>query len=66
LSRDFGGASPRLRASYVAGFFAEVLGEGRHASDVRLADLASLADDAYRATDDPQLSELADLIRRCD
>ncbi len=64
LSGDFGGASPRLQGAYVAGFFAEVLREGPHARDIRLADLASLADNAYHATDDPQLSELADLIRR--
>jgi Ca-activated chloride channel family protein len=64
LSGDFAGGSPRLQVCYVAAYFAEALRNSRYAEEVRLHDLAALADTAYHATDDPQVRELADLIRR--
>ncbi len=64
LRGGFAGASPRLKVCYAAAFFAEVLRQGPGADQVSLDDLASVADDAYRATEDPQVRELADLIRR--
>jgi Ca-activated chloride channel family protein len=64
LSADFAGASPRLRVAYAAGYFAEVLRDGRYAEEVRLADLAGIVEDVFRQTDDAQVGELADLIRR--
>jgi len=66
LSGDFAGASPRLQVCYVAAYFAEVLRGSSYADEVRLRDLAALADMAFHATDDPQVRELADLIRRSD
>jgi Ca-activated chloride channel family protein len=64
LGGDFAGASPRLQVCYVAAFFAEYLRRSPYAEGVQLRDLATLADDAYRVTEDPQVGELADLIRR--
>jgi len=64
ISGDFAGASPRLQVCYIAAYFAEVLRASQYAAEVRLRDLATLADAAYHATDDPQVRELADLIRR--
>jgi Ca-activated chloride channel family protein len=61
---SFGGGSPRLQVCYAAAFFAETLRHSPYASAVRLADLASVASTAYDVTDDPQVGELADLIRR--
>jgi Ca-activated chloride channel family protein len=64
LDIDFEAASPRLRVAYTAGFFAEVLRESPYGEDVRLADLAVIAEDAAAQTEDEQVAELADLIRR--
>jgi len=64
LAGDFAGASPRLKVSYVAAYFAEVLRKSPYAEEVRLNDLAATAGDAFAATDDPQIAELVDLIRR--
>jgi Ca-activated chloride channel family protein len=64
LGGDFAGASPRLQVCYAAAYFAESLRRSPFAREVRLADLATVADDAFHATDDPQVSELAELIRR--
>jgi Ca-activated chloride channel family protein len=64
LRDSFTGASPRLRVSYAAGFFAESLRRGPYAERVNLADLAEIAADASSQTDDPQVEELATLIRR--
>ena len=58
------GASPRLKVCYVAAYFAEVLRNSPYAEEVRLNDLAAVAGDAFAATDDPQIAELGDLIRR--
>jgi Ca-activated chloride channel family protein len=64
LDREFTGASPRLRVCYAAAYFAESLRGSPYAQEVRLTDLAAVADDASRATDDPQVAELATLIRK--
>jgi Ca-activated chloride channel family protein len=64
LSGAFGAAAPRMRVTYAAAFFAEVLRHSRYGTEVRLNDLAAIADDAFSLTDDPQVRELGDLIRR--
>jgi Ca-activated chloride channel family protein len=64
LARDFPNTSPRLRVSYAAAYVAEVLRGSPYAEEVRLGDLASIAEDAFRETDDAQVAELTDLIRR--
>jgi len=64
LSAEFATTSPRLRVSYAAAYFAEVLRGGRSAREVRLPDLAAIAEAAFRETDDAQVDELAELIRR--
>jgi Ca-activated chloride channel family protein len=64
LTGTFTGASPRLRVSYAAAFFAESLRRGPDAEQVTLPDLAEIAEGASRQTDDPQIEELATLIRR--
>ena len=66
LTGDFEDASPRLRATYAAAYFAEVLRDSRYGKEVRLSDLAGIAEGAFRQTDDAQVGELADLIRRAD
>jgi Ca-activated chloride channel homolog len=64
LDGDFAGASPRLQVSYVAAYFAEYLRRSPYAEGVNLNDLSTLADNAFGSTEDPQVRELADLIRR--
>jgi Ca-activated chloride channel homolog len=64
LTGDFAGASPRLQVCYVAGFFAELLRDSPYAEQVSARDLQAEAEQAFHATDDPQVAELADLIRR--
>jgi Ca-activated chloride channel family protein len=64
LAGDFGGASPRLQVCYVAAYFAEVLRRSPYAEAVSAGDLAAIAEDAFGATDDPQVRELGELIRR--
>ncbi len=64
LSGGFAGASPRLKVCYVAAYFAEVLRQSPYAEEVRLSDLEVLAEDAFAATDDPQIAELRELIHR--
>jgi Ca-activated chloride channel family protein len=66
LSGNFAVASPRLRVSYAAAYFAEVLRESRYAEEVRLRDLADVVEQVFRETDDAQVGELSDLIRRAD
>jgi Ca-activated chloride channel family protein len=66
LAGGFESASPRLRVVYAAAYFAEVLRESRYAQEVRLGDLAAIVEDVFRQTDDAQVGELADLIRRAD
>ncbi|MBX6752331.1 MAG: von Willebrand factor type A domain-containing protein [Micromonosporaceae bacterium] len=62
LDVPFDTASPRLRVSYVAGFFAEVLRESPYGQDVRLEDLAAIAQAASGELEDGAVAELADLI----
>jgi Ca-activated chloride channel family protein len=64
LAGEFSGASPRLKVCYVAAFFAEVLRSSPYAEEVRLGDLEALGEDAFHATDDPQVVELVELLRR--
>jgi Ca-activated chloride channel family protein len=64
LDVSFGSASPRLRVDYAAGFFAEVLRQSPYGQDIRLNDLAAIAEQAYRETEDAQVAELAQLILR--
>jgi Ca-activated chloride channel homolog len=64
LSGGFEQAGPRLRMCYSAAFFAESLRGSQYGRAVRLADLAAVADSAAAATEDPDVRELAGLIRR--
>jgi Ca-activated chloride channel family protein len=64
LSGEFAGASPRLRVCYVAAYFAESLRHSPYGGEVRLPQLATMADDAFHATGDAQVAELASLIRK--
>jgi Ca-activated chloride channel family protein len=64
LAGAFAGASPRLRVDYAAAYFAEVLRRSPYGEEVSLADLARIAEDAFYATDDPQVDQLAELIIR--
>jgi Ca-activated chloride channel family protein len=64
LSGEFPAAGPRLRQCYAAAYFAEVLRGNRAAAEVRLPDLARIADDVATSTDDRDVAELATLIRR--
>ena len=64
LDGDFAGASPRLRVCYAAAYFAESLRRSSYGGEVRLPDLAAVAEDAFRSTEDPQVAELATLIRK--
>jgi Ca-activated chloride channel family protein len=66
LGSGFDGASPRLRTSYAAAYLAEALRESRYGREVRLENLAAIADAAGNAARDPDVRELADLIRRAD
>jgi len=63
LSGAFAAASPRLRVDYAAAFFAEVLRESPYAEQVRLPDLAAIAESAADQTEDSLVDELAQLIR---
>ncbi len=62
LDGAFASASPRLRVTYAAGFFAEVLRRSPYGEQVRLPDLAGIAQAAFEETDDDQVAELASLI----
>ena len=64
LARDFTAAAARLRVCYAAAYFAEALRASRYGGEVRLTDLANVADKAASATGDQDVSDLADLIRR--
>jgi len=45
-------------------YFAEALRHSPYGDEVNLRDLARIAEDAFHATDDPQVDDLADLITR--
>jgi len=64
LSGGFTTASSRPRADYAAAWFAETLRHSPHAAEVPTDQLAQLAEDAYHASNDSKVRELADLIRR--
>ncbi len=61
LDRDFAGASPRLHTCYAAAYFAAAL---RGAEEVRLGDLAAIADRAADATEDAEVRDLGRMIRQ--
>jgi Ca-activated chloride channel family protein len=64
LQRQFDAASARLKVCYAAAFFAEVLRGSEYGHQVRLPDLAEVADEAASETDDPDVTTLARLIRK--
>lgn len=77
LGRTLEAASPQLRVDYAAAYFAEVLRASRYGDEVRLADLASIADHAATKTEngptgaepaagDADVADLAALIRRAE
>jgi Ca-activated chloride channel family protein len=66
LGRPLEAASPRLRVSYVAAYFAEALRGSRYGDEVRLSDLASIAERAEASAEDPDVAELASLIHRAE
>lgn len=66
LDRAFGDASPRLRTCYAAACFAQALQGGPYGREVRLGDLAAIAERAAAATDDAEVRDLARVIRRAD
>ncbi|SCG72726.1 vWA domain-containing protein [Micromonospora inositola] len=62
VNRKFGEASPRLRTCYAAGYFAQALQGGPDGREVRLDDLAAIAERAAAATDDAEVQDLASVI----
>jgi Ca-activated chloride channel homolog len=77
LGRTLEAASPQLRVDYAAAYFAEVLRGSRYGDEVRLADLATIADHAATKTEngptgaepaagDADVADLASLIRRAE
>ncbi len=64
LGRPFDEAAPRLQVCYAAAYLAEVLRRSPYGAEVRLGDLARIADRAAGRTDDQDVRDLADLIRR--
>lgn len=63
VAGGFGGADPHLRLAYAAAFFAEALRSSSYAAEVRLAELAEVAEDAAAQLRDPKADELAEAIR---
>ncbi|MCW3818214.1 von Willebrand factor type A domain-containing protein [Micromonospora sp. DR5-3] len=63
LNRAFGAASPRLRTCYAAAYFAQALQGGPYGREVRLGDLATIAEEAAAASEDAEVKELARVIR---
>lgn len=64
LGGAFDEASPRLWTCYAAGYFGEVLRGGPGAREVRLVDLAEIAERAAEATRDREVHDLAETIAR--
>jgi Ca-activated chloride channel family protein len=64
LDVPFEEAASGLHVCYAAAYFAEALRGSPYGAQVQLADLASLADDAAYASEDPSVTALADTIRR--
>lgn len=63
LARGFAAATPRLRLDYAAAYFAESLRDSAYGREVRLADLAGIAE---TIGDDSEAADLASLIRTAD
>ncbi|WP_446214836.1 YfbK domain-containing protein [Micromonospora sp. IBHARD004] len=66
VNGDFREASPRLRTCYSAGYFAQALQDGPSGREVRLDDLAAIAQQAADATDDPEVRDLATVIHEAE
>ena len=66
LGGGFTDAAPRLRVCYAAAYLAEVLRGSPYGPEVRVADLAGVADKAAATLDDPDVVDLAAVIRRAD
>ena len=64
LDRPLTGAAPRLQMCYAAAYFAEVLRRSPYGGEVGLGDLAAVAAQAAQRTGDPDVADLADVIRR--
>jgi Ca-activated chloride channel family protein len=64
IDGSFDSASARLRVDYAAGFFAEVLRLSPYGEQIQLADLAAIVETAAEETEDSQVAELGQLIRR--
>ena len=64
LGRAFAEAAPRLQVCYAAAYFAEVLRQSPYGAEVNPGDLGSVAARAAARTDDPDVIDLAELIRR--
>jgi Ca-activated chloride channel homolog len=65
LDRDLESSSSRLRVCYAAAYFGEVLRGSRYGDEVRLADLAAIAEHAA-AGEDAEVSELVSLIGKAE
>jgi Ca-activated chloride channel family protein len=63
LDRPFTGAAPRLQVCYAAAYFAEVLRHSPYGGEVSLGELAGIAAQAAQRTGDPDVADLADVIR---
>lgn len=66
LERDLATAGPRVRVCYAAAYFAQLLRQGPGEREVDLAELAAVADRAADETEDPEVRDLATLIRRAE
>ncbi len=64
LDGSFDRAAPRLQVGYAAAYFAEALRASPYGAEVALADLARIAGEAADRTGDPDVADLAALIRQ--
>lgn len=62
VSGTFRSADPHLRLAYAAAFFAETLKSTRYAAEVRLPELAQIAQDANDELGDSKVDELVNAI----
>ncbi|HKT06164.1 MAG TPA: von Willebrand factor type A domain-containing protein [Rugosimonospora sp.] len=64
LDGQFADAPPRLQVCYAAAYFAEALRHSPYGNEISSGQLAQIAAGAADRTDDPAVTDLADLIRR--
>jgi len=64
LGGSFADAAPRLQVCYAAAWFAEALRHSPYGTEVGLGDLAQIAARAAGRTDDADVADLAEVIRR--